>query len=160
MTTEGRGAASGYSWPPFEAGNVAALKHGATSPRTVAAKAAEVRAQLLEQFAYLAEDIFAESVERYCRAEARAVLLHDHIERVAAEQGVEAVRPYLWQEAARAEGNAQKFASDCGLDPAGHARIARDLGVARSIGQKLAGDSLVSFAAEGRKLRQLRAREA
>jgi hypothetical protein len=54
-------------------------------------------------------------------------------------ESVEAVRPYLWAEARGADALAQKCGQDCGLDPAGHAKIARDLGLAANIrGQQAA----------------------
>ncbi|MHB1988910.1 MAG: hypothetical protein ACYCSF_13170 [Acidimicrobiales bacterium] len=151
------GAARGYKWADAEPGNLLALRHGARSERIVAAKAAAVRDKLLCAFPYLAEVVFAEAVERYCRAESRALLLHNYVMAEAEEKGVAAVPRSLWQEAARAESNAAKFASDCGLDAAGHSRIARDLGVARSVGARLSGEpGLADIGASGRKLRQLR----
>jgi hypothetical protein len=159
QASERRGA-RGYSWPPFEKGNLVAVKHGASSERIVSARAAEIRVLLVESFPFLAEPIFAEALERYVRAEARARLLYDYCFAKAEAEGVEAVPRTLWQEASRAESNAAKCAQDLGLDPAGFARIGRDLGVARSIGQRLAGPGLAEFAADGRKLRQLRGRGA
>jgi hypothetical protein len=153
-------AARGYSWPPFEKGNLAALRHGANSERIVSAKAQEIRDLLLQSFPFLAEEAFLEATERYVRAEARAQLLHDYCMEKAEREGVEAVPRTLWQEASRAESNAAKCASDLGLDPAGFARIGRDLGVAGSIGQRLQGPGLAALAADGRRLRELRGRRA
>jgi hypothetical protein len=42
MSTSGKGPARGYSWPPFEPGNTAAVKTGGRSPRIRAAKADEL----------------------------------------------------------------------------------------------------------------------
>ncbi len=152
--------ARGYSWEPFQPGNLKAMRHGARSERVVGARAQQIREMLVADFPYLASEVFQESVERYCRAEARARLLSDYCMEKAEREGVEKVPPSLWQEASRAESNAMKAAQDCGLDAAGFARVARDLGLARSIGQRLQGPGLDALAADGRKIRQLRGRGA
>ena len=104
------------------------------------------------------EDHSDEALERYTRAEARAKLLDEYISAKMEAEGVEAVRPYLWTEAARADSNAAKFAQDLGLDPAGRSRIARDIGLARKLFDP-GGAALAELGATGRKLRQLRGRD-
>lgn len=146
--------ARGYSWPPFEEGNELSIRHGAFSQRRISARALEIRDALLVAYPYLADDVFMEALERYTREEARALLLHEYVMRVAEEQGVEAVKPYLWTEAARAAANAQRFAQDCGLDPTGHAHVARDLGLAKAAGGRWKGDDLLALAARGRAIRE------
>ena len=91
--------ARGYSWAPFAPGNTASLKHGAHSERTVAARAEEIRSLVTDAFPFLCEPLFGEALERYCRAEARARLLHDYCVEKAEAEGVEAVPRTLWQEA-------------------------------------------------------------
>jgi len=147
-----RQAARGYIWPPFEPGNLSSVRHGAFSERLVSERAIRIRDALLAAYPYLADEVFVEALERYTRAEARAVMLHEHVTTVSAEQGVEAVKPYLWSEATRAEANAQRFAQDCGLDPAGHARIARDLGMVASVRTQQSQRNLEALAARGRAL--------
>jgi phage terminase small subunit len=44
----GKGPARNYSWPPFQNGNEAALKHGARSPRKVEPRARELADALAE----------------------------------------------------------------------------------------------------------------
>ncbi len=146
--------ARGYSWPPFEKGNTAAVKHGAKSPRLVAEKAEAIRAMLLERYEYLADPIFTEALRRYCRIEARAVMLGDYVMAKAEAEGVETVPPTLWTETTRADALAQKAAQDLGLDPTGHARVARDLGFAKSLGARLGAKQLESLASTGRELRE------
>jgi hypothetical protein len=90
------------------------------------------------------------AIERYCRAEARSRILHGYCMKVSLERGVEQVPAYLWGEASRAEANAAKFGSDLGIDPAGRARLAKDLGWA----SHLAGDQLAGLASEGRRVRE------
>lgn len=42
-------ATRGYSWPPFEAGNAAAVRHGCYSPLTLAPRAEEIAALIRSQ---------------------------------------------------------------------------------------------------------------
>lgn len=158
--TSERQPARNYSRAPFERDNLAALRHGARSERVVSARAAEIRSLVVDAFPFLCEPLFGEALERYCRAEARARLLHEYVMSKSEREGVEAVPRTLWQEASRAESNAAKCASDLGLDPAGFARIGRDMGLARSIGQRLQGPTLAELAADGRKIRELRGKGA
>jgi hypothetical protein len=154
-TTEAQ-PARGYSWLPFEEGNELSIRHGAFSQRRVSARSLEIRDALFVAYPYLADDVFMEAVERYTRAEARAVMLHEHVMSVAEEHGVEAVKPYLWSETTRAEANAAKFGQDCGLDPTGHARIAHDLGVAKSHRSQSAWKGTEELAKRGRAIREQR----
>lgn len=137
---------------PFEKGNQAAVKHGARSVQVVSAKAQEILEQLMAEYPFVTE-LHGEAVERYCRTEARGQLLSNHIMQVVKEEGVEAVAPYLWTEATRADGVSQKLAQDLGLDPAGLARLAKDFGWAKH----LAGESLSALRQQGQQLRQQRA---
>lgn len=141
----------GYSWPPFVNGNLAGARHGTRSKRLVDERAAEIHAGLLEVAPWISE-LDAEAVHRYCRAESRARMLDSYVTAKAAEGGVEAVLPYLWTEATRAEANAHRFAQDLGLDPTGRAKLAKDLGFAAHFG----GESLADLAAEGRAVRERR----
>jgi hypothetical protein len=53
QTGAGEGEARGYSWPPFEPGNTAALTHGATSNALVNPRAEELIPALYETFTHL-----------------------------------------------------------------------------------------------------------
>jgi hypothetical protein len=152
---ESHGPARGYSWPPFEKGNMVAARHGAFSERVIEQRAAEIRSYLTSSFPYLAEETFNEALLRYCRAEARSRMLHQYVMDVAETDGVQAVRPYLWTETSRAESNAQKFAQDLGLDPMGHARIARDLGWAKQLATGRAAAGIEKLQRIGGELRLL-----
>ena len=145
-----RQPARGYSWPTFEKDNLVAVRHGAFSNRLVGEKALQVRELLYERYPYLADDAFVEALERYCRAEARAVMLHDYVTEKAETEGVEAVPAYLWAEARGADANAARFGQDCGLDPTGHARISRDLGLAQNVRVQHAALQVERLQAEGR----------
>jgi len=146
--------ARGYSWPPFEDGNTAALVHGADSPRAIAARADEVHEALLEHAPYLDEPRFIPAVSRYLQAAAREALLHDHIVAVSASKGPGAVSSRLWEQATAATRLAAKLGSDLGLDPIGHARIR-----ALSVGADVAQESLADLAERGAAIRRRRQAE-
>lgn len=145
--------ARGYSWPPFEPGNLAGVRHGVRSERIVAAAQQSVADALLEECPWMA-DVDRGALERYARAEARARLLDAYIARKTEDGNVEAVKPWVWSEATRADALAQKAAQDLGLDPTGRARLARDLGWAKRLA---ATDGVAELAHRGRALRDLRA---
>jgi hypothetical protein len=117
------GPARGYSWPTATPGDRIALKHGANSARSIAAKAEEVHAELLTVAPYLAEPKFIPAVHRYLTAAAREALLDAHIQSVSAEKGVGAISPKVFEQATAATRLAARLGSDLGLDPIGHARI-------------------------------------
>lgn len=148
---------------PFNSGNKVAVSHGGGSPAVIAERADAIRAQLAERFEFLGDEIFADAFRRCCVAQARANLLSEYIwdvveGRVDARPGrkggnttgVEAVPAYLWTEVTRAEANAAKFAQECGLDPTGFARIAKELGWAK----QLAGNKVNDLMATGKELRR------
>lgn len=155
--TETQGA-RGYSWPPFEPGNTAAVKHGTRSLRLIRERADEIRDMLLTQYPYLAEPQFAASILRYCRLEARARMLDTYVTEKAQAEGIEAVKPYLLAEATRADLAAQKAGQDCGLDATGHARIAERLGLATAYGRSALARSGPPLGERGRALRDARGR--
>ncbi len=51
------GPARGYSWPPFEPGNTASLKHGLSSERRIAPLARNHRRRLLRRIGLRAGDV-------------------------------------------------------------------------------------------------------
>ncbi len=113
-----------YSWAPFQFGNRAAVRHGAFCKAIISKKANELRTALVWECPWLLDgDI--QALELLCWVEARARLLHLHVMRVAAEQGVEAVPRYLWGEARRADLRAMKLTDSLGLSPMGRARLRR-----------------------------------
>ena len=146
--------ARGYSRPPFEKGNLVGARHGTRSVRLVEERAQAIREMLLEQHEFLAEPIFVEALERYCRIEARASMLDTYIVEKVEAEGVEAVPKTLWTEATRADMAAQKAGQDLGLDPTGFARAARDLGFAKSLNQQFGAKRLTQLGETGRALRE------
>lgn len=143
----------GYSWPPFEAGHTLSLVHGARSPRTIAARAAEVHEELLEVAPYLDHPRFLPAVQRYLDAAARESLLHNHVLKVSADKGPGAVPARVWEQATAAARLAAKLGTDLGLDPIGHARIR-----ALSAGAEATETQLAQLANRGSEI--LKRREA
>lgn len=144
-------------------GNKLAVTHGTQSAELVAARAEEIRVELGRRFEFLGDPVFGEAFERYCQAQARALMLSEYIwdvvegrqesrpeRRGAATTGVGGVPKHLWTELARAESNAQKFGQELGLDPTGFARIAKELGWAK----QLSGSRVSDLMSKGRELRR------
>lgn len=115
--------ARGYSWPPFEPGNKAALRHGAYSPSVIEAKAAEFRERLFDVCPWIDPDRDVVAVARFLRAEARALMLHQLILDISAERGAEKVPVRTWEQAAAADRLAAQLGNVLGLDPTGRARL-------------------------------------
>ena len=134
---------------PYEEGNLASLKHGGYSPRMIEQKALEVHAALTEYAPWLDRPEFAPTLVRYLEAASRERLIHDHIEKVCAEQGAGKVPVRLWESATSVARLAHKLADDLGLTPKGHATIAVLTGAAVQ-----AGASIADLAAKGAELRE------
>src|SRR4051812_42602455 len=76
---KGKRPARGYSWPPFELGNVASLKGGWRSPAKVEPLAAEFVAAAVEAVPSLGEPSFMPAVWAWARAEASVRLIFDYV---------------------------------------------------------------------------------
>jgi hypothetical protein len=136
-----------YAWPPFEAGNRAAEKHGAYSERRITPLAEQASSELVEAAPWLNAPAFASAVLAWSRVEAQVALVgawlaetgpldSDGKPRSAAEFLV------------RLERLAADLRGRLGLDPASRARIERDLAAGvRDL-------DLTSQLAEGRRLRE------
>jgi hypothetical protein len=109
---------------PAEPGNFLALRHGADSPRIVAALARVVRDEVIAQAPWIIEAIFQDSLERYCRVQATARLLSDHVFKVCEEQGAEKIPVRLWESLVACQNAASRCAADLGLTPLSRAKLA------------------------------------
>jgi len=145
-------ARRGYSWETATEGNLIAVKHGVNSERLVSERSAAIHAELAKDCPWLM-DIDAVAIDTFCKVKARYAMLSEYVEKIATEQGVEAVKPYLWSEITRAEANLMKATQDLGLDPTGRAKLIKDVGYARFLGRE---DPMANMGALGRKLRHLR----
>ena len=144
--------ARGYSWPPFEDGNTAALVHGGYSDRSVAERAELVRADLYSVAPWLeGQPSWAVAVERFLRTEARARIFAEYIERLAAEQGAGAVPLRAVEVANAADRLAADLGATLGLDPLSFAKI-RALGA--SVGRDEATAGLAQLRAKGGEIRR------
>ena len=136
--------------PPFEPGNRLAVVHGAESPALVAERAELVHAELKEAAPWVT-DLDGEAVARYCQAEARSRMLHDHIEKTVTAKGVTGVPSRTWEQATAASRLAATLGGLLGLDPMSRARLQRD---ASQAGRNMA--DLEALAEQGRAARARR----
>ena len=139
---------------PYEVGNLESVRHGAYSPRLIAAKADEVHNEILAVAPWLDREEFLPAVNRYLRAAAREALLHDHVTRLSAQKGAGAVSPRVWEQVTAATRLAAKLATDLGLDPIGHARLRAVAGAA-----EVTALTLADLAESGRRIREGREAE-
>jgi hypothetical protein len=148
LTSEDR-TVRGYSWPPFQDGNRAALRHGAFSEQLATETMQEIAPHLFELAPWLDRPEFAHGVARFLRVEALSLLAFRAIERIATDEGAENVPRKLWEAHNAAANTAMRQASLLGLDPTSRARLAAALAVS--------GDAsianLANLAAEGRAIR-------
>ena len=118
----GNAPARGYTWPPFEPGNTAAVRHGAWSSRKVDPLAAELVAGLLADRPDLAA--YPETVMAWARAEARVVILAEH----QAEHGLIDDKGEVrgGRYVAQFERLAADLRARLGLDPRSEAELTRE----------------------------------
>jgi hypothetical protein len=74
------GPARGYSWPPFQPGNLAALRHGARSPRILAPIADQLAAGLAQVAPWTSAASFQGTLASWSWAEAQAVVLRAYLD--------------------------------------------------------------------------------
>jgi hypothetical protein len=139
MTDNGQHPARGYSRPPFEDGNQAALSHGTYSPRAISERAVEVHAELLKFAPWLDRAEFMPSVRRYLEATAREQLAHRAI------MASDSPSPRLLEAATSAARLAWRIGDELGLTPRGHMELRLLLA-----GTTSAEASLADLAAQGR----------
>ncbi|MGD0985085.1 MAG: hypothetical protein ABSA65_14915 [Acidimicrobiales bacterium] len=116
-----KGPARGYSWPPFEPGNIAHLKHGAFSSRAVGERAGLVLQELAAQRPDLVADENALSLALLARATAREELAHEGLE--AASAAGRDVSPRLLEAATAAARVARELADSLGIGPLAAAQL-------------------------------------
>lgn len=134
-------AVRGYSWPPFEAGNTAAVTHGVWSARKVSPLTAELITAVQSSatrpgstVSYLADPSYALAVKRWATLEARCELIRTWLDdRTDIEAGQPGdidedgeVRPAA-DLLVRLEGQAAKAAERLGLDPLSRSKLGRDV---------------------------------
>ena len=140
--------ARGYTWAPFERGNTVSLVHGADSPRTVEARAQEVRKELFAVCPWLHEEHDVIAVARFLLAEVRALILHNHIAKVCNSDGPGKVPVRMWEQATAADRLAAQLGHVLGLDPTGRARLEQTVASTE--------ETLTDLAERGRAIRKRR----
>lgn len=140
--------ARGYSWPPFEPGNLAALRHGARSERMVRPIADRLAAELATAAPWATQPAFAAEVQAWAWAEARCVLLRAWLDEHGLLDDEGEPRPAAG-ELARAEASASKARANLGLSP----RAWAQLRAAMAAGDH-GDDGLAALEAVGRAMAQ------
>lgn len=138
--TPAPGVARGYSWPPFEPGNLAAKTHGAWSDRLVDPLAQEIIAEMTPVVTWWTPADMP-TVAAWARTEARIQLitswlgeqggdLHDREVPLGASghtlTELGAVQPAA-QHLSKLEARAESLRSKLGLDPLSRARLGKDV---------------------------------
>jgi hypothetical protein len=120
------GSAPAWQRPPFEAGNTAALTHGAESPAKVNPRAEAIAKAAVDAVPYLGAIDFAPALRSWARAEASLELLAVWVD----VHGLldESGNPQPWVSTLlRFERLAAGHRARLGLDPASRAKLERDL---------------------------------
>ena len=139
--------ARGYTWPPFEPGNEAALKHGARSERRWRPIADRLAAELLAERPWLEQH--RRSVDAWARVEAQATLISNWLDEVGLLDDEGNPRPAS-DRLDRLESRAQSLRSDLAETPASMARLLSQL--TTTAAQTGAVDALEALKSEGRAL--------
>jgi hypothetical protein len=147
--------ARGYAWPPFEAENFAALRHGAHSPRKVRPVAEEIARALLEVAPWTARPAFEAVRASWAWVEAQLVLLRVFVDEQGMLDADGQPRPAV-SLSARLESRASSLRAELGLTPQSLAKLLSNLASVAVAGGD--GDGLASLKAEGARI--LAAREA
>jgi hypothetical protein len=84
---QGKGAARGYSWAPFESGNDLAVRHGGFSSQRIGERARLVFEEVCQLAPHLATEENALALSAYAMSRARVELLSVAIETAVANVG-------------------------------------------------------------------------
>jgi hypothetical protein len=114
--------ARGYSWPPFEEGNKAALRHGAYSVEVYGEVARELVSGVLADRPQL--DRYRTAVAAWADVEARCLVLREWLAEHGTLDGDGNPRPAA-ELLNKLEGRADKARQRLGLDPKADADLAR-----------------------------------
>jgi hypothetical protein len=125
-----------YSWPPFEPGNEAALRHGADSPRVLAPLATAIAEGIRDVVPHLASPVFAPDVEALAWAEAECRLRRADLDErgLTDESGEDRAGVERWH---RAESRRLALRRELGLTPVAMSRVLTSLsGAAGAVGDE------------------------
>lgn len=149
-SSDGAGPKRGYSWPPFEIGNAAALRHGAHSQRRTQPIAEQLAGHLVTTTApWCASPAFAGAVSSWAWAEARLVLLREYLNEVGDLDEDKRVRPAV-ELVERTENRLVRLRVALGLEPASLTKLMESAAsLATATGD---AESLDAVRAEGRRI--------
>jgi hypothetical protein len=149
LDRNGAGPARGYSWPPFENGNQAALRHGGYSLLGIGDRATEIADEIRPTLpvASVADEpvllLLATTLARIERAN-EAIEVVDENSTSALSEYLAGDEPTLAPDLSRLRqdlrawiGLARRLASDLGLTPTSRARLGLDIVAAQRIGSGL-----------------------
>ena len=119
-------AARNYTWPPFEPGNDAALKHGARSDRFLEPIVAALLDDLCEVAPWCTVGAFRRAAEAWARAEARCILIHRWLDEHGLLDDKGEPRPAV-ATLEKSERTAANARSRLGLDPSAWAALHRTM---------------------------------
>ncbi len=134
--------ARGYSWPPFEKGNTAALTAGHNSPRKVQPIADALTDEITSAAPWCASPAFRGAVGSWAWSEAQATLLRAYVEEhgMIDDEGEE--RPAV-RTLDRVEGRLAKLRDQLGLSPAALGKLMQSAAsVAATTGDQASVDAL------------------
>jgi hypothetical protein len=109
--------ARGYSWPPFERGNQAALQHGAYSERRIKPIAETLQHEIVAVAPWLNQPAFAPAVAAWARAEAAVQLLVTELDKHGGLLEGDGTPRKGTNYLERLEARARKLRTDLGLTP-------------------------------------------
>lgn len=133
--------------PPWQPGNTAALRHGATSKRMIVPLAEAIAAQLLEVAPWCARPAFAGTVQRLAWAEARCILLRHYLDEHGYLDEDDNPRPAA-NELHRAEATAAKAGETLALSPISFMKLMTGMAAAKGADV----DGLEQLMGEGKRI--------
>ncbi|MBA8958186.1 hypothetical protein JOJ86_001477 [Rhodococcus percolatus] len=121
------GAARGYSYEPFKAGNTVGQRHGAHSERVIAPLAAEIANAQLEELPYLRDPSYRETLLDWARTTAKIERIEAWLDEnggdIADDGSVRGAAIHLL----RLQAHASKVSARLGFDPLSRAKLGKDL---------------------------------
>ena len=149
---ESAGPARRYSWPPFEPGNAAAMRHGATSPRVVGPIAERLAGELAESAPWTAGRSHAGTVSAWSHAEAQCAVLRAWLDEHGLLDGKGEPRPATTL-LDKCEKRAANLRAELGLSPLALAKL---LTAVSGLTAEAASTGLDALRAEGRRIVEAR----
>lgn len=139
-----------YSWPPFEAGHMLSMRHGAGSDRKISPLADRLAESMVQEAPWLGRPAFASALAAWARAEASVLLIAEYLDEKGVLDG-DGIPLAAANFAERLEARASKARARLGLDPVAFAGL-----LTTFAGAPGAEDVLESLGREGRAIMEAR----